>query len=874
MLHFISYISSLVQLRRGIIQSTFHLFVEGHTVPFIARYRASMVGNIGAEQLYILQNYYKEFVTMDKTRMNRMEKLRQRSLLSPFLEKSFQECVSMDQLDDLWQPYKAEKKESDLLKASSIEGLSELAQELLAVRSATKQLGPLSMKTSEKFPDFPPQKGLLVILIQTIATDPKVREVVKTFLSTNIEVSSKLKRNLDKDEKTRSKFRDYDNYNRRLHTIPHHQMLALRRGKDENGELSVKVNVTSESAVVALMHRILEKFQVHAQSSRVHVSVDDAKYKQFLEQFCRTNRQTILLDRNRLVGETCCEALRNHLVKSVTNELYKDAIKRAEEKALNVFAINLRNILMVPPLKEFHQQSSLSSSSSANRECGHVICGIDPGVKHGHKIAILDSNQKLVATAVLKYNSDPNACVAKLAEICARHNVNICSIGDGVGCLEAQEMVGKMLNIRKRDELTKDSFGYVVVSEAGASVYSASKVATIEYPNVEITYLGAISIAERLRNPLSELVKIQPASLGVGMYQRDLGEKVMDARLTEVVELCLNEVGVDLHTSSIHLMKRVSGLSSKQAEAIIEAARAGNIKCREDLMKIKGFGPIAFKNATGFLKIKGGDNPLDNTSIHPEQYGIVHKLLDTTGFLKLHGKLEHYHISGNCSSLYESFKAVKNWNVVAEKVAADLPTVLDLVSWLLSSNPFSTDNSNYKLQNIDNFKQRRMCEVGIPPEIKIMAPSSLRSDPVIMGRNYSGKKVNKESLRTGSVVLGTIRNITPFGAFIDLGVEGRMLNDSRLHTGLLHSSEIDLNTVIIGQSIEVVIKKLDKERGRVGLSVHQNNYDATNKDESIEKLGKSNILKRNVGAQEDEDGSEEKRKRRKIRNSSTSTPYL
>ena len=256
MLHFISYISSLVQLRRGVIQSTFNLFAEGHTVPFIARYRASMVGNIGAEQLYVLQNYYKEFVTMDKTRMSRMEKLRQRSLLSPYLENSFQECVSMDQLDDLWKPYKAEKKESDLLKASSIEGLSELAQELLAVTSATTQLGPISMKISEDFPDFPPQKGLLVILMQTIATDHKVREVVKTFLSTNLEVSSNLKRSLDKEEKKRSNFRDYDNYSRRLHTIPHHQMLALRRGKDENGELSVKVNVTSvllsEPNVIAL----------------------------------------------------------------------------------------------------------------------------------------------------------------------------------------------------------------------------------------------------------------------------------------------------------------------------------------------------------------------------------------------------------------------------------------------------------------------------------------------------------------------------------------------------------------------------------------------------------------------------------------------
>ena len=222
---------------------------------------------------------------MNKTRSNRIEKLRQRSLLSPILEKTFEECVSMDQLEDLWLPYKAEKRESDLVKASSIEGLYELSQKLLDTMSATKRLGPLSMKTSEKFPDFPSQKGLVVILIQTISTDPKVRDVVKTFLSTNLEVSSNLKKNLDKEEKKRSKFRDYDNYNRRLHMIPHHQVLALRRGKDESGELSVKVSVTSESAVVALMHRILELFQVHAKSSRVHVSLDDTKYKQFFENF-------------------------------------------------------------------------------------------------------------------------------------------------------------------------------------------------------------------------------------------------------------------------------------------------------------------------------------------------------------------------------------------------------------------------------------------------------------------------------------------------------------------------------------------------------------------------------------------------------------
>ena len=854
MKHFISYVSGLLALRRGVVQSAFKLLDEGHTVPFIARYRASKVGNIDAEQLYVLHNFHKQFETIDKLRVNRMEKLRQRSLLTPQLESSFQECVTIDRLDDLWIPFKAEKKESDVVKASSIQGLHELSMELLAVTAAKKQLGPLQLGTSASYPDFPAQQGLLTILIQSIIMDPEVRTEVKAFLSTNIQVSSNFKKKVTEEEKVRSNFRDYDNYNRRLQTIPHHQLLALRRGKDDSDELTVKVNVVSDSAVVALMHKILEKFQVHAHSCRVHVSQNGTKYEEFVQSFCQTNRLAILINRDRLVGEACCEALRSHLIKSVTNELYKEAIKQAEEKALNVFAVNLRKILMVPPLVEFYQIPSLSSSLSSSSSSasfteggggGVVICGIDPGMKNGHKIAILDSNQRLVETAVLKYSIDANSSVTRLTEMCLRYNVDICSIGDGVGCLEAQEMVGKMLQKQKQDEkehgTSRNGIGYVVVSEAGASVYSASKVAVMEYPGVEITYLGAISIAQRLRDPLSELVKIKPASLGVGMYQRDLDVKTIDARLSQVVELCLNEVGVDMASSSIHLMKRTSGLSSKQAEAIVEATKAGKIKSRQDLMKIKGFGPVAYKNAAGFLRIKGGDNPLDNTCIHPEQYEVVNKLLDSIGFTKTHGKLQHIHINDSRSLLYEHIQAVKDWNILADQIGVELSIIIDIIGWLLSSNPFSTDATTmYKLQNIEDFKLRRMCEVGIPPEIKTtpISLSSLRNTDERSGGNVFDKNNSKDwNFRVGSVVAGTIRNITPFGAFVDLGVQGRMLSDRRLNTGLLHSSVVDLDTVTIGQVIEVEIKNIDKERGRVGLGLCQHrDQKHKNKDDNKKKF--------------------------------------
>jgi protein Tex len=789
--NFSEYVSKRTDIDSRVIRASFSLFSEGYTVPFIARYRGALVEHISADKLFTLQTYHTTYLNVERTRIGRLAKLSQRNLLNSKLKCSFDDCCTIEELDELWLPYKTEKKDSDLLKASSVIGLNDIALEICNP-GCRKALGPLQLGLSEAYPDFSANQGLLVVLLHMIIVDISIRETARLFLQSNTLVTANLKKKMSKDERDRSNFKDYDGFSKRLHTIPNHTILALRRGKEDSDDLAVKIGVVSNAAVVALMHKLLEKFQV--KKEKVDVIVDSSRYADFSRSFSASLSKHIVLDRDEILGECICEAVRSHLIKSLTNQLWRNSVKAVELEALEVFATNLHKILMIPPLKYFVPPGPCN------------ICGIDPGQRNGHKIVVLDSSQSLIERLVIDYNKDPKAACAKLKQLYIRHNVRMCSIGDGVGCLEAQKMAGQVVQELRAEGY--EGHGFCVVSEAGASVYSVSPTAREEFPNVEITYLGAISIAQRLRDPLSELVKIQPSSLGVGMYQKDLTEKAMNARLSEVVQKCVNEVGVDIFTSSLHLLKHVSGLSSNQAAAILECAKNGLIKNRNDLLTIKGFGPVTFKNCAGFLRISCGDTALDDTCVHPEQYDTVTRLLALVGFTDEVGMLRHSHLGSTL--LRDCFISVRSWDGIQRSLGIDLETMLDLVGWLVFPNTF-TRTDCLSLHGLSTFHQRRMCDIGIPPELKTAPPSSLRQAERI-----------GEPLSVGKSLLGVVRNITTFGAFVDLGVEGRIFsrcNSSKMNTGLLHASLVDLGSLTIGQALSVTVKAIDEARGRISLAL-------------------------------------------------------
>jgi uncharacterized protein len=696
------------------VKNTIELIDGGNTIPFIARYRKEMTGEMSDE---VLRDFYERLLYLRKREERKEEIIRlidEQGKLTDELRLNIEKAVTMAELEDLYRPYKQKKRtRATIAKEKGLEPLAIIIknQELLSgdkFSIASEYINEeKGVKTAEEA-----ITGALDIIAEDISDNADYRKEIRKITFENGIFTSKA---TNPDEKT--VYDMYYEFAEPIAKIPSHRVLAINRGEKE-GALKAKLEI-EDSGIISFIEE--------------NVIKNDSIFKDDLKNCVQ-------------------DAYKRLIAPSIENELRNDATEIADDKAIKVFGVNIKNLLLQAPLKNM------------------TVMGFDPAYRTGCKIAVIDETGKLLATTTV-YPTEPQNDVEgakkELKNLIKKYNVNMIAIGNGTASRESEQFVADMI------KEIPESVYYAIVSEAGASVYSASKLATEEYPDINVSLRGAISIARRLQDPLAELVKIDPKSIGVGQYQHDVNQKKLDEALTGVVEDAVNKVGVNLNTATPSLLNYVSGLTKTVASNIVKyREEKGKFKNRKELLKVSKLGPAAFTQCSGFLRIPGGDNPLDNTSVHPESYEIAEKILNKLGY-----DVKNFE-SVDKNELVRKIRAI-NVNELSNELGVGVPTITDILN---------------ELQ-----KPGRDPREDMPKPI-------LRSDVLKL-----------EDLREGMVLKGTVRNVIDFGAFVDIGIK----ND-----GLVHISEMSdkyvknpMDVVSVGDIVDVRVIKIDMDRGKVGLSM-------------------------------------------------------
>ncbi|MFZ6034293.1 MAG: Tex family protein [Melioribacter sp.] len=703
------------------VVSAVDLFNEGATVPFIARYRKEKTGGLDETQLRSIEEKYNYYNLLDERKQTVLKSIEEQGKLTPELEEKIRNATKLQTVEDLYLPYKPKRKTRATIAIAK--GLEPLADFILdnplfdgsLEEEASKYIDPeKGVETAEDA-----IKGAGDIIAERISDTAEVRAAVREYLLENSFIVSE-KAQLKPEERDKNKKDVYEVYHRfsiPVKKIKPYQTLAVNRGEREK---FLKVSISYEREEVEKI--IYEKFFPYERTV----------FEDFLKE---TVRDSLL----RLISPSIEREIRNHLT------------EEADNHAIEVFAANLRQLLLQPPIS------------------GKIIMGIDPGYVSGCKVAVIDTTGKyLEGTTIYPHEPQKKTEAAKKTtlELIKKYAVDLIAIGNGTASRETELLIAEIIKENNLD--TK----YLIVSEAGASVYSASVLAKSEFPDLEAAQRGNISIARRVLDPLAELVKIDPKSIGVGLYQHDVDQKKLSKKLDDVVVSCVNYVGVDLNTASLSLLSYVSGLTKPIAKRIVDyREKNGRFKTREELKEIRGIGEKVFEQSAGFLKIPGGENPLDNTFIHPESYGAVRKLLDLAGVSPA-----EINKKGNLIELYVKSKGIDK---VAEQVGTGVPTLKDI---------------------IENLKKP-----GRDPREDLPKPI-LRSDVLKM-----------EDLKIGMRLKGTVRNIVDFGAFVDIGVK---------HDGLIHISQMSnrfvknpFDIINVSDIVEVEILNVDIEKERISLKL-------------------------------------------------------
>jgi uncharacterized protein len=703
------------------VVSAVDLFNEGATVPFIARYRKEKTGGLDETQLRSIEEKYNYYNLLDERKQTVLKSIEEQGKLTPELEEKIRNATKLQTVEDLYLPYKPKRKTRATIAIAK--GLEPLADFILdnplfdgsLEEEASKYIDPeKGVETAEDA-----IKGAGDIIAERISDTAEVRAAVREYLLENSFLVSE-KAQLKPEERDKNKKDVYEVYHRfsiPVKKIKPYQTLAVNRGEREK---FLKVSISYEREEVEKI--IYEKFFPYERTV----------FEDFLKE---TVRDSLL----RLISPSIEREIRNHLT------------EEADNHAIEVFATNLRQLLLQPPIS------------------GKIIMGIDPGYVSGCKVAVIDTTGKyLEGTTIYPHEPQKKTEAAKKTtlELIKKYSVDLIAIGNGTASRETELLIADIIKENKLD--TK----YLIVSEAGASVYSASVLAKSEFPDLEAAQRGNISIARRVLDPLAELVKIDPKSIGVGLYQHDVDQKKLSKKLDDVVVSCVNYVGVDLNTASLSLLSYVSGLTKPIAKRIVDyREKRGRFNTREELKEIRGIGEKVFEQSAGFLKIPGGKNPLDNTFIHPESYGAVRKLLDLAGVSPA-----EINKKGNLIELYVKSKGIDK---VAEQVGTGVPTLKDI---------------------IENLKKP-----GRDPREDLPKPI-LRSDVLKM-----------EDLKIGMRLKGTVRNIVDFGAFVDIGVK---------HDGLIHISQMSnrfvknpFDIINVSDIVEVEILNVDIEKERISLKL-------------------------------------------------------
>lgn len=721
----IKLIAEELNIKPSQVENTIKLIDEGNTIPFIARYRKEVTGGLSDEILRDLGDRLNYLRNLEQRKEEVIKSIDEQGKLTDEILQAVAIAKTLAEVEDIYRPYKQKKKtRATVAKAKGLEPLAqiireqketkpieEIAKEYVNIETLSEEDKKNKDKVVASAEDA--IQGALDIIAEDISDEPRYRKEIKRQCYREGQIATKAAKPEEK-----SNYEMYYEYIEAIKYIPSHRILAINRGEKEEF-LKVKLE-KPEDKILSYIERDVIKGET---------------------QFTQMLKETIQDSFKRLIEP------------SIEREIRSDLTEKAEEKAIKVFGQNSKQLLLGAPIK------------------GKTVMGFDPAYRTGCKIAIIDETGKVLDYTTV-YPTEPQNDVEgakkELLKLIEKDEVDMIAIGNGTASRESEMFVSDMIKETSRD------VHYVIVSEAGASVYSASKLATEEYPDINVSIRGAISIARRLQDPLAELVKIDPKAIGVGQYQHDVNQKRLAESLTGVVEDSVNKVGVDVNTATPSLLSYVSGINNTIAKNIVKYRdENGKLKNRKQLLKVPKLGKVAFEQCAGFLRILDGDNPLEITAVHPESYEKAEKLLEKLGFdikdLKDKEKLEE---------LRTKLKTV-NTGEMAKDLEVGEMTLSDIIA--------------------------ELAKPGRDPREDMPKPI-LRSDVLKL-----------EDLREGMVLSGTVRNVIDFGAFVDIGVK---------HDGLVHISEMSdkfirnpSDIVSVGDVVKVKVIKIDQERQKVGLSM-------------------------------------------------------
>ncbi|SET36466.1 uncharacterized protein SAMN02910413_2660 [Pseudobutyrivibrio sp. C4] len=705
-------IASELQVRAAQVDAAIKLLDEGNTVPFISRYRKEATGGLNDEQLRTLSERLTYLRNLEEKKATCLASIEEQGLLTEELKKAILEATTQVVVDDLYRPYRPKRRtRATIAKEKGLEPLANII--ILQMTNKSLEEEAKAFLNEEKGVETVEDAiaGACDIIAESISDDADYRTWIREKTFKNGRIISKAK-----DAEAESVYENYYDYDEAIAKLPGHRILALNRGEKEK-ILKVSIEAPVEDIINYLSKKVISKDNVNTNEA-LKATIEDAY--------------------TRLIAP------------SIENEIRNNLTEVAEDGAIKVFGKNLTQLLMQPPI------------------AGRNVLGWDPAFRTGCKIAVVDATGKVLDTTVV-YPTAPQNKVEETKKVIKalikKYNVSLISLGNGTASRESEQIIVDML------KEIPEKVEYIIVNEAGASVYSASKLATEEFPNFDVGQRSATSMARRLQDPLAELVKIDPKSVGVGQYQHDMNQKKLDETLAGVVETCVNAVGVDLNTASASLLEYVSGINKTLAKNIVVYREEnGRFNSRAELKKVPKLGPKAFEQCAGFMRIIGGKNPLDATAVHPESYDAAKALLEKLGF-------DTKDIAAG--TLKDIHKSINNIKELSTELGIGEMTLEDII--------------------------KELEKPGRDPREDMPKPI-LKSDVLEM-----------KDLKPGMQLKGTVRNVIDFGAFIDIGVH---------QDGLVHISQMTdryikhpLEVVSVGDIVDVEVLSVDEKKGRISLTM-------------------------------------------------------
>lgn len=714
-MNIIETIANELNVKQSQVEKTIELIDGGNTIPFIARYRKEVTGNLSDEQLRNLNDRLTYLRNLDQRKSEVTTSIENQGKLTEEIINGLEKAVTLAEVEDIYRPYKQKKKTRAIIAKQR--GLEPLATTILE-QKCESVIDCAKEYISEEVPtEQDAIQGAKDIIAEMISDDPDFRKKIKSIYYREgiIETAA-----TKEDEK--SPYEMYYKFTEKISTIPSHRILAINRGEKEES-LKVKINKPEDKILDIICRKL-----IHSEGE------------------CAD-----------LIREAAEDSFTRLIEPSVDREIRSDLTEKADEQAIKVFGKNAKQLLLGAPLK------------------GLTVLGFDPAYRTGCKLAVIDETGKVLDTGVV-YPTEPQNDIEgakkELIRLIVKDKINMIAIGNGTASRESEMFVSDTIK-EVKEKLGLDVY-YAIVSEAGASVYSASKLATEEYPDLNVSLRGAISIARRLQDPLAEFVKIDPKAIGIGQYQHDVDQKKLTESLGGVVEDAVNEIGVDVNTATPSLLSYVSGINSGIAKNIVKYREEnGKFTERKQLLKVPKLGKVAFEQCAGFIRIPDGKNPLEITAVHPESYVATEKLLDTIGYKK-----EDILDKEKLVSIKQKLMSL-NVKKVSEELQIGEITLQDIIS--------------------------ELCKPGRDPREDMPKPI-LRSDVLKF-----------DDLKEDMILTGTVRNITDFGVFVDVGVK---------HDGLVHISEMSdkfvkkpSDIVSIGDIVKVRVIGIDTEKQKVKLSM-------------------------------------------------------